>query len=84
MAILKSAPNKRAAHEWINYILRAEVGAAVSEATGYGTPNAAAAAVMRAPTPFPTEDELQRLEYPVDLDKDSSAWDEIWREIRIA
>ena len=38
----KSAPNKRAAHEWMNYILRPEVGAALSDATGYGTPNAAA------------------------------------------
>ena len=29
MCIPKSAPNKRAAHEWINYILRPEVGAAL-------------------------------------------------------
>ena len=38
MCIPKSAPNKRAAHEWMNYILRPEVGAALSDATGYGTP----------------------------------------------
>jgi spermidine/putrescine transport system substrate-binding protein len=42
MCVPKSAPNKRAAHEWMNYILRPDVGAALSEATGYGTPNAAA------------------------------------------
>ncbi|HEV7364883.1 MAG TPA: spermidine/putrescine ABC transporter substrate-binding protein, partial [Gemmatimonadales bacterium] len=29
MCIPKSAPNKRAAHEWMNYILRPEVGAAL-------------------------------------------------------
>ncbi|MEO8089019.1 MAG: spermidine/putrescine ABC transporter substrate-binding protein [Gemmatimonadales bacterium] len=84
MTIPKSAPNKRAAHEWINYILRPEVGAALSEATGYGTPNAAAAKVMKNPVPYPTEDELNRLEYQVDLGKDTATWDQIWTEIKSA
>jgi spermidine/putrescine transport system substrate-binding protein len=84
MCIPKSAPNKRAAHEWMNYILRPEVGAALSEATGYGTPNAAAAKVMKDPPPYPTEDELKRLEYQVDLGKDTATWDQIWTEIKSA
>jgi len=84
MCIPKSAPNKRAAHEWMNYILRPEVGAALSEATGYGTPNAAAAKVMKSPVPYPTEDELKRLEYQVDLGKDTAVWDQIWTEIKSA
>jgi spermidine/putrescine transport system substrate-binding protein len=84
MCIPKSAPNKRAAHEWMNYILRPEVGAALSEATGYGTPNAAAAKVMKNPVPYPTEDELKRLEYQVDLGKDTATWDRIWTEIKSA
>ena len=84
MCIPKSAPNKRAAHEWMNYILRPEVGAALSEATGYGTPNAAAARVMKNPVPYPTEDELKRLEYQVDLGKDTATWDQIWTEIKSA
>jgi spermidine/putrescine transport system substrate-binding protein len=84
MCIPRSAPNKRAAHEWINYILRPEVGAALSEATGYGTPNAAAAKVMKSPVPYPTEDELKRLEYQVDLGKDTATWDQIWTEIKSA
>lgn len=84
MVIPKSAPNKRAAHEWINYILRPEVGAALSEATGYGTPNAAAAKVMKDPVPYPTPDELKRLEYQVDLGKDTATWDQIWTEIKSA
>jgi spermidine/putrescine transport system substrate-binding protein len=84
MTIPKSAPNKRAAHEWINYILRPEVGAALSEATGYGTPNAAAAKVMKNPVPYPTDDELKRLEYQVDLGKDTATWDQIWTEIKSA
>ena len=84
MCIPKTAPNKRAAHEWINYILRPEVGAALSEATGYGTPNAAAAKAMKDPVPYPTEDELKRLEYQVDLGKHTETWDQIWTEIKSA
>lgn len=84
MCVPKSAPNKRAAHEWMNYILRPEVGAALSDATGYGTPNAAAAKLMKNPVPYPTEDELKRLEYQVDLGKDTATWDRIWTEIKSA
>ena len=84
MCIPKSAPNKRAAHEWMNYILRPQVGAALSEATGYGTPNAAAAKAMKNPVPYPTEEELKRLEYQVDLGKDTATWDQIWTEIKSA
>ena len=84
MVVPRSAPNKRAAHEWINYVLRPEVGAALSEATGYGSPNAAASKVMKDAVPFPTEDELKRLEYQVDLGKDTATWDRIWTEIKSA
>jgi spermidine/putrescine-binding protein len=84
MCIPKRAPNKRAAHEWMNYTLRPEVGAALSEATGYGTPNAAAAKIMKNPVPYPTEAELQRLEYQADLGKDTAMWDQIWTEIKSA
>jgi spermidine/putrescine transport system substrate-binding protein len=84
MCVPKGAPNPRAAHEWMNYILRPEVGAALSEATGYGTPNAAAAKLMKTPVPYPSEDELKRLEYQVDLGKDTATWDQIWTEIKSA
>ncbi len=84
MCVPRSAPNKRAAHEWMSYILRPEVGAALSDATGYGTPNAAAAKQMQNPVPYPTEDELKRLEYQVDLGKDTAVWDQIWTEIKSA
>ncbi len=84
MCIPKSASNQRAAHEWMNYILRPEVGAALSEATGYGTPNAAAAKVMKNPVSYPSEAELQRLEYQIDLGKDTAIWDQIWTEIKSA
>src|SRR3954449_555993 len=84
MCIPRSSPNQRAAHEWMNYILRPEVGAAISRATGYGTPNAAAAEMLVPPVPYPTEAELKRLEYPADLGKETATWDRIWTEIKSA
>jgi spermidine/putrescine transport system substrate-binding protein len=84
MCVPKSAPNKRAAHEWMNYILRPEVGAALSNATGYGSPNAGAAKLLKNPIPYPTEEELKRLEYQVDLGRDTATWDRIWTEIKSA
>jgi spermidine/putrescine transport system substrate-binding protein len=84
MCIPRGARNRRAAHEWINYLLRPEVGAALSEATGYGTPNPAAARLMKNPVPYPTEAELQRLEYPIDLGEHTAVWDRIWTEIKSA
>ncbi len=82
MCIPRGARHVRAAHEWINYILRPEIGAAISEATGFGTPNAAAAPLVRNPVPYPTEAELRRLEYPLDLGRDTELWDRIWTEIK--
>jgi spermidine/putrescine-binding protein len=84
MCVPKSAPNKRAAHEWMNYILRPEVGAALSNATGYGTPNATAAKLLDHPVRYPTDEELKRLEYQVDLGRDTAIWDQIWAEIKSA
>ncbi|HYF38063.1 MAG TPA: spermidine/putrescine ABC transporter substrate-binding protein [Gemmatimonadales bacterium] len=84
MCITRNAPHPRAAHEWMNYILRPEVGAALSRATGYGTPNLAAARTMKNPVPYPTSAELQRLEYQIDLGKDAVLWDQIWTEVKSA
>jgi spermidine/putrescine transport system substrate-binding protein len=42
MAIPKGATHPDVAHEFINYILEPKVGAALSNYTGYGTPNEAA------------------------------------------
>ena len=82
--ILKSAVHKRAAHEFLNYMLRPEVGAAISNTTGYGTPNAAALAEMKNPVPYPNAEEFQRLEYQKDLGVATAMWDQVWSEIRSA
>jgi spermidine/putrescine transport system substrate-binding protein len=78
--IPKSAPHKRAAHEFMNYVLRPEVASAISNFTGYGSPNAKA--TLDNPVPFPTDEELKRLEYQKDLGSATEVWDQIWTEIK--
>ncbi len=84
LVLTRHAPHPRAAHEFMNYVLRAEVGAAISAATGYGTPNGAAFALLENPVPYPSADELGRVEYPADLGRATAVWDQIWTEIKAA
>jgi spermidine/putrescine-binding protein len=80
MVIPRSAPHKRAAHAFMDYVLRPEVAAAIADATGYGTANAAAR--PRNPRPFPSAEELTRLEFARDLGEGTRLWDRIWTEIK--
>jgi spermidine/putrescine-binding protein len=80
MVIPRSAPHKRAAHAFIDYVLRPDVAAAISDATGYGTANAAAR--PNDPKPYPSAEELARLEFARDLGEGTRLWDRIWTEIK--
>jgi spermidine/putrescine-binding protein len=82
LVIPASAPNKRAAHEFMNFVLRPEIAAGISNFTGYGTPNQAAADKLTAPVPYPTVEDLKRLEYQTDLGAATEAWDRLWNEIK--
>jgi spermidine/putrescine transport system substrate-binding protein len=84
LVIPVAAPHPRAAHEFINFILRPDIGAAISRATGYGTPNQAAMPLLATPVPFPSPDELARLEIQKDLGRASALWDEVWTRIKSA
>jgi spermidine/putrescine transport system substrate-binding protein len=84
MVLLTDAPHPAAATSFLNYILRADVGAAISEETGYGTPNRAAQERMRDPIPYPSAEELSRLEYQLDLGPATAVWDRIWTEVKAA
>jgi spermidine/putrescine transport system substrate-binding protein len=84
LVLPRSAPHQRAAHEFLNYVLRPEVAAAIADKTGYGTPNAAALPLTRAKLPYPTEEELGKLEFQTDLGAGTEIWDRIWTEIKSA
>ncbi|HEX7024036.1 MAG TPA: spermidine/putrescine ABC transporter substrate-binding protein [Gemmatimonadales bacterium] len=84
LVVPASAPHPRAAHEFINYSLRPGIAAAISTATGYGTPNLAAMPLMENPVPYPSPSELARLEIQEDLGRASELWDTLWTEIKSA
>ncbi len=84
LVVPASAPHPRAAHEFINYTLRPDVGAAISAATGYGSPNQASMPLITDPVPYPSQNELARLEIQKDLGRASELWDEIWTQIKSA
>jgi spermidine/putrescine-binding protein len=78
----RGARHPRAAHEFMNYVLRPPVAAAVAAATGYGTPNREAVGLIEHPVRYPTGDELARLEYQKDLGRATATWDQLWTEIK--
>ncbi len=80
IVIPATAPHKRAAHAFLDYVLRPDVAAAISDATGYGTANAAAR--PQNPKPYPSAEELARLEFARDLGEGTRIWDRIWTEIK--
>ncbi|HEV8599167.1 MAG TPA: spermidine/putrescine ABC transporter substrate-binding protein [Gemmatimonadales bacterium] len=84
LVVPAAAPHPRAAHEFINFILRPEIGAAISTATGYGTPNQAAMPLLEKPVPYPSPNELARLEIQEELGRATELWDEIWTRIKSA
>lgn len=84
LVVLASAPHPRAAHEFLNYILRPNVAAAIADKTGYGTANQSAVPLTRAKVPYPTTEEMSRLEYQTDLGAGAELWDRIWTEVKSA
>ena len=84
MVLPAAGTHPRAAHEFLNYILRPEVGAAIANTTGYGSPNQAALASMTNPLPYPTAAEFQRLEYERTLGDAGPMWEQIWQELQSA
>jgi spermidine/putrescine-binding protein len=82
MAIPANAPNVAEALQFIDYILRPAVGAAISEATGYGSANAAASALLVDPVAYPTPEEMRRLEFQHDLGETTALLDRLWTEVK--
>lgn len=82
MVLLTRAPHPAAAHAFADYVLRPDVGAELADATGYGTPNLGALALLDDPVPLPTDAEQARLEYQADLGRATEQWDRIWTEIK--
>lgn len=76
MAIPADAPHPGNAHKWINYILRPEVHASLTNKVFYANPNKASLKfvkpeIAKNPTVFPPEEDMKRMGLPGALSNDS-------------
>lgn len=87
MAIPAKAPNVEAAHKFINFILDPKIGAQLSNFNRYATPNAAAKpfitpADLKNTAIYPTPEVMKKLEFILDLGKDTRLYDETWTTVK--
>lgn len=89
LAIPKTAPHKYTAEVWMNYCLRPEVSAAVSNFVHYATPVETAKKFINKedlnnPGIYPPPDVIKRLEFQVDIGEATRIYDQIWTELKAA
>lgn len=87
LAIPAKAPNPEAAHQFINFILDAKIGAQLSNYNRYATPNKAALPFInpidrKNPAIYPDAATMQMLEFVLDLGKDTRLYDEVWTAVK--
>jgi spermidine/putrescine transport system substrate-binding protein len=88
MCIPKDAPNLDLAHEFINFILDAQIGAQLSEYTQYGTPNKASLPLLpeemrNNPGIYPSEETRSRLYFIRSVGEQDLLYEEAWTEIGV-
>jgi spermidine/putrescine-binding protein len=87
LAIPKTANSQYTAEVFINYLLRPEVAAKVSNYTWYASPNAAATEfideeITGEPAIYPPPEVMERLEFIRDVGEATAVYDRIWTEIK--
>lgn len=83
MAILADAPHPCTSHAFINFILDAENGAALTNYNFYGSPNAAAEPfideeILDDPSIYPPDDVLANLEFIADTGDFETSYQDYW------
>ena len=90
LCIPKGAPHPENAHKFIDFLLRADVGAAIADFIQYATPNAAAKARMSAPyrnnpAIFPPPEVTKASEFPLYLGEDHERLiEKTWARVKAA
>lgn len=87
LVIPASAPHKQLAHQFIDWVLEAEVAAEICNTTLWSTPNRAAIPFLRpeireSPILFPPEQRLKSLEMMRDLGETTVLLSRFWTEIK--
>lgn len=87
MCIPGNAPHKYTAEVFINYILRPQVSADISNYTSYASPNEAARPLLKPelvndPAIYPSDDVLQNCEFIKDVGEATQLYDRMWNELK--
>jgi spermidine/putrescine transport system substrate-binding protein len=86
MCIPKGAKNKEIAEKYINYILRPEVIADISNSTWYANPNSASLALLkpdvRIINQFPPKEILEKCEFQKDLKEVNKLYEKAYNNIK--
>jgi spermidine/putrescine transport system substrate-binding protein len=89
MAVPKGAKHPGNAEKFMNYILEPKVGAALTNAVNYGSPNKAAVpyidkAILDNPLIYPPADVLAKLPFQKDIGEDELKYSNRWTEVKSA
>jgi spermidine/putrescine-binding protein len=89
LCIPTTASSKYTAEVFINYLLRPEIGAKITNFTWYASPNAAAAEfideeILEEPAIYPPPEVMDRLEWIKDVGEATPIYERIWTEVKAA
>jgi spermidine/putrescine transport system substrate-binding protein len=87
MTIPAKAPNPDGAHRFIDFILKPDVGAQLSNYLEYATPNEASLAlitpeVKQDPRVYPTEAQLAKMKMLEDVGNATTLYDQVWTRVK--
>lgn len=87
LCIPKTAPSRYTAEVFINYLLRPDVAAKVTNFTWYASPNQAAdkfinPEILEDPAIYPPSEVMDKLEFIRDVGEATALYDRIWTEIK--
>jgi spermidine/putrescine-binding protein len=87
LCIPKSAASQYTAEVFIDYLLRPEVGAKITNYTWFGSPNKASeefidAEILEEPAIYPPPEVMDKLEFLRDVGEATSTYERMWTEIK--
>jgi spermidine/putrescine-binding protein len=87
LCVPASAPNQYTAEVFINYLLRPDVGAAISNYTWYASPNSAATEfidqeILDEPAIYPPPEVVDKLEWLQDVGDATPLYERMWTEVK--
>jgi len=87
LCIPREAPNPTLAMKFMNYILRADIGAQLSNFNQFATPNKASLPLITPddlanPAIYPDEETEKHLEYVLELPDSNALFGELWKTVK--